>query len=307
MTAVALVTNALMWADGSLAVGEFSRIRLADSGYLVIGLATYHHLSHVAGRSFWRFRPLLSISETAASTLEYDLTTMPRSLGWAAVLAGFLVALQGLRTDPIAFGLGPRVGIAAAAYVYVFTMVAFSVMGALVIQTMRQLGQVSRLHKQATDLNLFRLRPLHAFATLTSRTGLGLAVFMVYNASAEAGNLNTANTVGLIGVGFLAVVVFVAPLLGMRGRLVEEKARMLHTTNEALELTINRVHEQVNADAHDRMDGLSTTLNTLVVERDLIRGISTWPWEQGTARGFASTLLIPIVVWLVTRLLEKFV
>jgi hypothetical protein len=60
----------------------------------------------------------------------------------------------------------------------------------------------------------------------------------------------------------------------------------------------------VNANAHENIGDLETALKALTSERLLVRSISTWPWDPGTLRGFVSTLLVPIVLWLVTRLLE---
>jgi hypothetical protein len=40
-------------------------------------------------------------------------------------------------------------------------------------------------------------------------------------------------------------------------------------------------------------------------ERTLIMGVPTWLWNPRTLRGFASTLLLPIFLWLVTRILER--
>jgi hypothetical protein len=93
----------------------------------------------------------------------------------------------------------------------------------------------------------------------------------------------------------------------MRNRLKDEKARLLGETNEAIQVTIGRIHNQVISNEYKDIGDLNTAMSALVVERDLIDGISTWPWEPGTLRGFASTLLLPIFVWLVTRLLERFI
>lgn len=97
------------------------------------------------------------------------------------------------------------------------------------------------------------------------------------------------------------------PLLGMRNRLKVEKAHLLSGTNESIQVTINRIHNLVNSNEYEDIGGLNTALSALIVERELISGISTMPWDPSTVRGFASTLLLPILLWLVTRLLERFI
>jgi hypothetical protein len=34
--------------------------------------------------------------------------------------------------------------------------------------------------------------------------------------------------------------------------------------------------------------------------------LSPWPWSAGTIRGLASALAVPIVVWAITRVLERY-
>jgi hypothetical protein len=61
----------------------------------------------------------------------------------------------------------------------------------------------------------------------------------------------------------------------------------------------------VNSDKYDDMGGLNSALSALVAERGLLQGISTWPWEVSTLGGFVSSLLLPIVLLFVARLLER--
>ena len=108
-------------------------------------------------------------------------------------------------------------------------------------------------------------------------------------------------------IGFLAVIVFTAPLLGMRNRLDAEKERLLSAADERIQLTISRIHARVDADQHGVIGDLQATLSALIEERKFIQAISTLPWEPGTLRGFASTVMLPILLWLVTRLLERLI
>jgi hypothetical protein len=108
-------------------------------------------------------------------------------------------------------------------------------------------------------------------------------------------------------IGVLALIVFTAPLLGMRNRLEAEKERLLGEADGRIQLTIGRIHARVDADEHGVIGDLQSTLSALIEERKFIQAISTLPWEPGTLRGFASTVLLPIMLWLVTRLLERLI
>ena len=303
----AFLNNAARWLDGSLEIGSFIPIRVADAGYLVIPLALYHHLSLVASRSFHTFRSVLDDLETDLDILEYRLTTLPRWLGWTAASIGLGFTVLNLQTEPEAFGLTGPSTLMTTLFLYAFTPIAFSSMFALVIQTIRQMRLVIDLHRQANEINLFQLAPVHAFSSLTARTGIGMVIFIIFSGLTESTNITEGNLIGLVVVGILAIFVFTVPLLGMRNRLKVEKARLLSITNDSIQTTIGRIHDKVNSNEYTNIAELNTALSSLIVERDLTNSISIWPWEPDTLRGFASTLLLPLFIWLVTRLLERLI
>ncbi len=307
LLAFALLNNAIFWVDGSLAPGSFDLVGILDSFFIVFPVALYHHLSLVAGRSFQDFRPLLTSSDAELRGLEYRLTNLPRRHGWLAVVAGTVLGIVSVQSDPAVYRLDVTSTLLPVVYQHVAQIFVIAAGLALIIQTIRQLRLIIELHRQASGIDLFQLAPVHAFASLTARAGIGLVIFLVFNSLLELSNISAAPLSAIVVVGGLAVAVFVLPLLGMRNRLKAEKAQLLSVTNEAMKMTISRIHGQVNADDYENIAGLNTAMSALVVERDIIGGISIWPWEASTLRGFATTLLLPIFLWLVTRLLEQLI
>jgi hypothetical protein len=303
----AFLNNAVRWIDGSLQVGTFLPVRLADAGYLVIPIALYHHLSRVADRSFQAYRTVLKGPDADLHLLKLRLTTLPRRMGWLVFLLGLGLAIASLQTQREAYGIDVAKTLLPLVFLYPVVIVSFSSIFALLLQTIRQLLQVNHLHRRATGINLFQLAPAHALASLTARAGISMIIFIVFSGLTESSNITDLNLILLIVMGILALFVFITPLLGMRNRLVDEKLRLISETNEAIQVTIKRIHDQVNSNDYVDIEGHNTALSALVVERDIIEGISTWPWDPGTLRGFASTLLLPIFLWLVTRLLERLI
>lgn len=60
---------------------------------------------------------------------------------------------------------------------------------------------------------------------------------------------------------------------------------------------------------HDRfegMDDLNRALASLVIEREALAKISTWPWRPETLRGLLTLVALPILLWFVTALLGRF-
>jgi hypothetical protein len=307
LVVLAIVGNAVFWVDGSLAPGQFDRVRLTEAVYVLFFPALYHHLKLVAGRSFRTFQPLLRRSKGDLAALEYRITSLPQGLGWLAAALGVVLAVVSISTGAAAFGLDRARTAVPAAYQYATTSFAFAAVFAVVMQTIRQLRLVSQIHREAKDISLFQLEPVHAMASLTARAGIGLALFVLFNGIAESAAITELNLAFLVAMALLAGVVFVAPLVGMRGRLRQEKARMLGETSAAIQVTISRVHDRVNDDKYKDISELNTTLNALVVEKALIERISIWPWDVSTVRGFASSVLLPILLVVVARLLENLV
>jgi hypothetical protein len=303
----AVLNNVVFWLDGSLAPGTFAFTRSADAFFIVYFLALYHHLGSVGGRCLQAFEPLLDASPPERAATAWRLTRLPRRLGWVVVPIGLVVGVGS------AAGRDAGMGLDAARtllpFVYQGLALSFTVatMGALAVQVVRQLRTVGGLHRRAAGIDLFHLRPAHAFATLTARTGSGLVGFVIVNAMIWWVDGAGAPLSASVTLSVLAVLAFVLPLLGLRERLKAEKERALDRIDDGIKATLAQIQEQVEAGRHDEVGGLNTALNALLTSRKVVAGISTWPWETETLRSFASTLVVPIALWLITRLLGRLV
>ncbi len=47
-------------------------------------------------------------------------------------------------------------------------------------------------------------------------------------------------------------------------------------------------------------------MTSLLLERETLKKISTWPWEAETMRGFLSSVGLPILLWFITTYLGRF-
>ena len=303
----ALTNNAVFWIDGALAVGTFDLVRTADAGFIVFFIALYHYLALVAHQSLVVFRPALAASDADVQIIDYRLTTLPRRLGWLALIVGIIGGVVSVQSDPAGFGLDMTSTWLQVVYQTSTMAFVFAAFITWLIQMIRQLRLIIALHRQASYIDIFQLTPLHAFARFTARVGMTVILFVAFNGLLRATGEDGAPLWAVTIMTVLAVCVFVIPLLGMRNRLQDEKERRLSEANEAIKVIIARVHDQVSADTYDKIPGLNASMTALVAERDLIQEISTWPWDPSTLKGFATTLLLPIFLWLVTRLLERLI
>ena len=185
--------------------------------------------------------------------------------------------------------------------------ISIALTGVLLVYVLRQLRMVSRLHAMAI-VDLFDAPPAHAFARLTSATAIGILVFgLLFVTDPSAGRETPVFFIEAAAILGLAVVVFALPLRGMHDRLAAEKAVLLRSVNARIKVTLARIHDTVDAAELDRSAALHESLSSLVAERDLVERLSTWPWSPTTFRGFAGALVLPIVVWAIIRVLERFV
>jgi len=186
----------------------------------------------------------------------------------------------------------------------------------------RQLRIVSRLHRSVVTVDLLEPGPLQAMAKLTARSAFVLLAFQLI-AVLPLPNLSDSVrlTMFLIVLPFLALTAaaFFVPLRGMHGRLETEKERLQSEVSSRIKAAMTTLHGLVDDEAvatrdadssrlaQVRIDALNKALTTLFQERDFVRRLSTWPWDPSTLRTVLSAVALPIVLFLMTRALERFV
>lgn len=305
--ALAVLITVVLWIDASVPAGEYGSIQGIFPPFVFYFLALYHYLTRAGSRALEAFRPLIAADEAEFARFEYELATLPRRLGWLSIVIA-IVTLPNFFVSGQAFG--DRLPNTALPYVVAAPAAAFfgATIFCLIIRSIRQLRMVHRLHTEATDINLLELEPAHAFSGLTARTGIGLILLLALGYVYTAPRFFSDWLVGAyLLLGSPAIVIFAVPVMGMRDRLIEEKKRVLRETVDLLQSTSDELERKVRGGDYQDLQGMETAIKALMRKREMVEKISTWPWDTATIRGFGSTLLLPILLWLVTRLLGRFV
>ena len=154
---------------------------------------------------------------------------------------------------------------------------------------------------------LFDLSPLYAFSGLTSQTAVGLLIYdyMWFVTAPEL--LSTSAGIGMtVFFAVVSIVTFMWPLLGVHGRLVQEKQRLLRESSQRLGAMIAELHGRVDAGELHSRDELHVIIGSLESEKSMLTGIPTWPWRPATLRGFVTALLLPLVVFVLQFVLQRF-
>lgn len=304
--ATAFLANAIFWIDGGLQAGDFDPLLTGFSVFVFYWLAMYHYLTRIGSRSLHRFRPLLDVDDAELTRLDLELGSLPGWIGWLSLPLGVGFAIASILDDPAPFGsLTPKTLLPT-----IFDVTIMSFLSAtffcVIIRSIRQLRMVDSLHQRVTNINLLKLEPAHAFSGLTARTGSGVILLLVLSYPLEP--IQAYSTFDLITwalLAGLAIAVFILPVIGLRRKLEAEKEQALHEASDLLQITLSDLHENVVRRDFGDLEGKEKAVQALMRERELLAKISTWPWDTPTLRGFASTLLLPIFLFLVTRLLER--
>ncbi len=276
-------------------------------------LGARHYLTHAASRAARRFRPLLAVDDAHFARIERDLTTTTAREAWVATLIG---AALGLASDALFWVLFPddvaRFGLTRDQYLVTgapFLVVGEMVAAPFVHRTLRQLRVIQELHASAPVVDPLRPGPVAAFSTLTLRIALVILI-PFYAWLAATWELTLSPLIVLLPIvlgSAIAAVVFVVPLLGLHGRLEAERNVRLDVVGERIDRVVTQLTTRVDRQELSDIATLQAAFMSLNAVRDMLLKVQTWPWRPGTFSTFLTVLGVPLILYVVTRLLSRVV
>ncbi|HST05383.1 MAG TPA: hypothetical protein VLQ48_11685 [Chloroflexia bacterium] len=322
-----LITSAINWGDGTYStayeagnraglykVGPFYFYPFHAVPELVAfyALALIHYLDSVAHRALKTFRPALHIDEAHYLALDYRLTTLPARPTLLASLLGVLFAVCALAGITIfSPDLGARLLLftspAATIIDWGVFMLLWFIWGAVTYHTIRQLRLVSQIFAIYTDIDLFNLHPLYSFSWLTARTGIGWIIATYLYILTAPGLLENVITLGIMAFNFVfAIAAFGWPLVGIHRKLEAAKSERIYASNQAFESLSSELHRRIASNTLEEMPQIKDGLEAVSREVEFLDKIHTWPWQRETVGGLSTALVLPIILWLITRFLDRF-
>lgn len=309
---IAIVQGAWMlgslWWTGEVQVGTVPWPRLFSIVITPALLWGRFNLDRLAASCMDRFRPMLSVGDDEFERLRYELTTLSSRTTNVVTLCAVAALVVNAVVAPERWlrlwgGSAPVFWIAVAP-VAIPTM---AVVAVSLAQAVHQLGMVDRIHELAGPIDIRRAKPLHAFSRLTALTGMSFILLATYVIGTRRELIHALPAVG--GLTFamipIGVTCFLLPLRGIHERLVDARDRAIAQVEDRLATVYARVHEQVDAGRHDDAQALRSQIESLSVEMKGLQQLSTWPWETSTLTGFLTTLVLPILLWILQRILER--
>jgi hypothetical protein len=319
---------AIQWAGGTYPVGTVDMFNVVVAVTVPYQLGLMHYLLRTAGHSLEDFRPALRASPAEADELTYRLTTLPPRGAFLAglgvtVFSLLIVLLSGLAGTLdlpwltnilgdnilLAFPKVFRISASPASMglTSVITLASWWTTGAYAYLVIHQLRLIDRIYTRFAYLRLFRLGPLYAFSRHTLRSAIGLLI-LAYALFATAPQV-VYSAVG--GASWLLLVsggvaTFLLPLIGIHRHLVREKDRMLEEAGRRMEAGVAELHRRMDKNELARMDDLNKALSSLEIERAALERVPTWPWERGTLRSLVAAILIPLLIFVIQAILQRY-
>lgn len=306
--ALFLIQLTILWAEGALQNGYRPLVQGYLAGAITFFLVLIHFLDKLSSNALKSLRPALISSEDEYQALNYQLTTLP----------AITTILASLVTLAFVFGsenmLGPfrlealepfPISELLTRYVY---LASWWVFGAYIYHTIHQLRLVYHIYTMHTRVNLFQVKPLYAFSNHSALTAVSLAAipygWMVINA--VEWETEPVVLFVMLGITALAITAFAWPQLGIHRLLLAEKDSLLDDANKHLEATIVELHQRVDAGEVEGMFEINSAISSLKTELSILEETPTWPWRPETVRWLASALLLPLGLWLIQLLLQRF-
>jgi hypothetical protein len=307
---LALTRAIISWVDGSYPVGTFFPVHILITSTCVYSMLVVHYLDDAADAALADLRPVLNADDAGYERLRYQITTMPARpvLAWSIVglvfgLVNQLLLLPEAQRQSLKLYTSP----AAFANDSGLSGLNWMMVVVIVYHTIHQLRLVSRIYTERTKVNILETGPLYALSRVTALTAVAI-LFSIYLYFVFWGNWQIQSAPDLaafMAFPLLAIATFVWPLWGAHRLLQKEKAHWKGEVARRMKAVTDKLHHRVDRDDMQGMADLKDALDGLVVERGVLDKVSTWPWEPETLRVVVTALLLPVVIWIITRVLER--
>jgi hypothetical protein len=305
-----MLLSSVQWATGRLPFSTaliYSLLNGLTAPYL---LGFIHYLDRSAAGALARFRPVLTVDDAGYERLRYQLTTLPPRPPWIAAGLGVVYGVVAQALSMLS-GEDPGTGTESPvliAFIIGYNFLLYVLVLVAVYHTLHQLRLVNTIYTQHTRINLFQLGPLYALSGLTARTavGIGIPTYVWFQANSAASAATAApNVIQTVFLSIVMILTFVWPLAGAHNLLEREKQRLQDEVAGRIEATITELQRRVDAGAGEEIGPLKGTLDGLLTTQGVIDKLRTWPWRTETVSGLGLAFLLPILIWVVQRVLER--
>lgn len=300
-----LLMHGLAWIDGWLPVFHFDKILLLFPAWLWGPIGIMIHLNSIAVQALEGFRPLIPQDDQVVAGLRREFsTTRTKGLIINAViwLAAYLITNFLAFAAIKAFGYGTFF----TDTIFVEGLISYLIGGAIYYYSLRQLLLVHQTVKLVKHINLFDLDPVYSFSRLTSRIGIAWVVLASVTLLLFPLTIATTAVVAVLAVQMIfAVAAFVLPLGVIHSQLVADKRKLLAEHNLHMQQILKQLHGFLSDGDLEKAGQLKLVLESMNFEYTALMRIPTWPWRAGTLTGFATSIVLPVAIFLIQLFIRQ--
>lgn len=300
-----LIAFLLAWAAGDLQWGELDFPTFFYNSHGVAMLFFHHYLEGEIRDALHDSKPLLNVSSGGFSKLEYEFAIMPARpfLVWSLIFLGVSI-----------IGGVWMAGFPSLSLPVLLQRFITGVSGVLLFgffyRLIRLLRMISKLYASPITINLFDLAPVYELSALGAKGGLLILIFLYSSLFVSPEPITDPQyspyLVGTALFSMLALAAFFLPLRGINRRLVKEKKQLMSDVSRRLDFVLDQVRHTVESGDLKNIGDWETALRAVERDKDLVDKIPTWPWRPATIRVFLSAVFLPIFLWLIQQVLDRF-
>ncbi len=279
---------------------------ILNSYLMAYGLGLLLFVRRSARQSLAVFAPVLDLDDAGFQRLQTNLIGTPTV---PALLTSVFVIATSVLVNFVLGGEAMQAILSTSAMMLPLMMVislTYGMVGILMYDLIRKLWLISRIYTLGGKFDLFNRRTLYAFSGLTARILAGWLILSYPSALLATGNWRSSAWLTVTGLTLAAILsAFGYTLLHMHQRMRAEKDRLQLDVQSRLHQAFARLHAHMDHDTLQDVVQLKALLDSLVMERDVLKAISIWPWQSDAVAGFASVVLAPAGLWLLETLVKK--
>ena len=105
----------------------------------------------------------------------------------------------------------------------------------------------------------------------------------------------------------LPLLALLFPYTVINRRLQNEKKAEIEAVSLQIQNVFLELEERVRAGELSDNISLKATIDNLNTKKEYVESIPTWPWRTGVFRVTFSAILLPIVVYIIQQLFDRYV
>lgn len=291
-----VLLHGISWFDGTYSYPYFQPAFVLVSAWTWVPVALINCLNDAAISALDKYRDLLKLEdEKSFELLKFQFTSSPARP--VLVTNIFFIGLFFLFVFVLPFDILATWNVLTLTVTILSGIPMFALGSGFYYHMIHMLIMVDRTHRMSKPFNIYNREPIFAFSELTAKSSLAILLLATLNIVLIPAPMIDSRIlfleITLVPIGLAA---FIMPLWEAHRRLVEAKRRLQATTERKIESTIRQLHISLETDDTGKMEFLNKALASLVIERDIVDRLPTWPWRKGMLTGVSSALVIPLLL-----------